>query len=262
VCVERRWRDSTVRQTYELRAGSRRIDIRSEVDWREREMLLRALFPLDIHAHEATYETMYGVQRRPTHRNTSWDAARFEVSAHRFVDLSEPGYGVALLNDGKYGHDARGNVVGISLVRSPIYPDPYADEGSHEFTYSLFPHPGDWTEAGVVAEAFALNSPLVAVDAVPGTGDLPSEYCFVEASGTTLALGALKMAEGGRAVVLRLHEPHGARGECVLRFARRPERVHRANILEEPEAELEVGEEGVCFGVRPFEIVTLRVEFG
>jgi alpha-mannosidase len=106
---------------------------------------------------------MFGAQRRPTHGNTGWDAARFEVSAHRFCDLSEPGYGVALMNDGKYGHSAKGNVLGISLLRSPLYPDPLADEGEHRFTYSLYPHPGDWTAAGVTREAFALNSPLVPV---------------------------------------------------------------------------------------------------
>jgi alpha-mannosidase len=262
VRVERRWRDSKIVQTYGLRPGSRRLDVQTEVDWREREVFLRALFPLAVHAHEATFETMYGAQRRPTHRNTTWDATRFEVSAHRFVDLSEPGYGVALLNDGKYGHSAHGNVLGISLLRGPMYPDPRADEGEHHFTYSLLPHPGDWTRAGVAAEAFALNSPLVATEAKPGAGDLPPEYGFVEASGLPLALGALKISEDGRAVVVRLHEPHGARGECVLRFAERPRSVRRANLLEEPEAALEVGEGGVRVGVRPFEILTLRVEFG
>ena len=148
VRVERVWRDSSIVQTYRLWAGSARLDIETEIEWHEREMLLRARFPLAVHTHEATYETIYGVVRRPTHRNTSWDAARFEVSGHRFADMSEAGYGVALLNDGKYGHSAHGNVLGLSLVRGPLYPDPLADEGHHRFTYSLFPHPGDWTEAG------------------------------------------------------------------------------------------------------------------
>ncbi|MDQ3793432.1 MAG: alpha-mannosidase, partial [Actinomycetota bacterium] len=176
VCVERRWRGSRILQTYRLLAGLRRLEIETHVDWRERQVLLRALFPLNVRFHEATFETMYGAVKRPTHRNTSWDAARFEVSAHRYCDLSEPGYGVALLNDGKYGHSARGNVLGISLLRSPLYPDPLADEGEHRFTYSLLPHPGDWTEAGVTREAFALNSPLFAAGAAPGEGALPQEF--------------------------------------------------------------------------------------
>ena len=142
VRVERRFRGSWISQTYVLLSGSRRLDIETRVRWHERQVLLRALFPLRVRSHEATFETMYGVVKRPTHRNTSWDGARFEVCAHRFADLSEPGYGVALLNDGKYGHSARDNVLGISLLRGPLYPDPLADEGEHRFTYSLFPAPG------------------------------------------------------------------------------------------------------------------------
>lgn len=121
--VARRWRDSRIAQTYRLLAGSRRLDIVTEIDWHERQVLLRALFPVAVRAPHATYETMYGALTRPTHANTSWERARFELSAHRFVDLSEPGYGVALLNDGKYGHSARGNTLGLSLLRSPVYPD-------------------------------------------------------------------------------------------------------------------------------------------
>lgn len=257
VRVERRWRSSRITQTYRLLAGSRRLDIVTDIEWHERGILLRALFPLNVHSRSATFETMYGAHERPTHRNTSWDAARFEVSAHRFCDLSEPGYGVALLNDGKYGHSAYGNVLGISLLRSPMYPDPFADEGGHRFTYSLFPHPGDWTAAGVVEEAFALNSPLVAV---PGSAPFVGSG-FVSAEGSKLALGSLKMAEDGRSVILRLYEPHGARGASVLRFAREVIGGERVNLLEEPEGEPVAIENGaVRLEVRPFEVVSLRLE--
>ena len=258
VRVERRFRGSRISQTYVLLAGSRRLDFETRVEWHERQVLLRALFPVSVRSHEATFETMYGVVKRPTHRNTSWDEARFEVCAHRFADLSEPGYGVALLNDGKYGHSARDNVLGISLLRGPLYPDPLADEGEHSFTYSLFPHPGDWTGAGVTGEALAINSPLVA--SLGGTE--PAEYGLLETEGLELALGSLKVAEDGRAMVLRLYEPHGARGECTLRFAHRTERVERTTLLEDPGEPLEVREDAVRFAVRPFEVVTLRVELG
>ena len=258
VRVERGWRSSRIVQTYRLLAGSRRLDVETEIEWREREILLRALFPVNVRSHEATFETMYGAHRRPTHTNTSWDAARFEVSAHRFVDLSEPGYGVALLNDGKYGHSVRENVLGLSLLRSPLYPDPFADEGDHSFTYSLFPHPGDWTEAGVVDEAFALNSPLFAGPA--SRHGLSNEFGLVVVEGVKLALGALKMAKDGRDVVLRLYEPHGARGTAALRFAVEVERVERVNLLEEPEGGVLPVENGVLrLEVRPFEVVTLRI---
>jgi alpha-mannosidase len=259
VRVVRRWRGSTIIQTYRLLSGSRRLDVESYVDWHERRVLLRTLFPLAIRSHETTCETMFGALRRPTHHNTPWDATRFEVSAHRFCDLSEPGYGVALLNDGKYGHSAKENVLGISLLRSPLYPDPFADEGEHRFTYSLFPHPGDWTAAGVAQEAFALNAPLFPV--VAEAEALPQRFSLVEAEGLELALGSLKLAEDGRGMILRLYEPHGARGECTLRFARRVERVERVNLLEEPAAPLEVHQDAAHLEVRPFEVVTLRVDW-
>jgi alpha-mannosidase len=259
VRVVRRWRSSTIIQTYRLLAGSRRLDVESYIDWHERRVLLRTLFPLAVRSHETTCETMFGALRRPTHHNTPWDATRFEVSAHRFCDLSEPGYGVALLNDGKYGHSAKGNVLGISLLRSPLYPDPFADEGEHRFTYSLFPHPGDWTAAGVAQEAFALNAPLFPVAAEAEA--LPQGFSLVEAEGLELALGSLKLAEDGRGMILRLYEPHGARGESRLRFARRVENVERVNLLEKFEAPLEVHQDAVHLEVRPFEVVTLRVDW-
>ncbi len=262
VDVTRVWRGSSISQTYQLRSGSRRVDIETHLEWHERQILLRALFPLAVRSHEASFETMYGVVRRPTHRNTSWDAARFEVAAHRFADLSEPGYGVALLNDGKYGHSACGNVLGISLLRSPVHPDPFADEGEHHFTYSLFPHKGDWTGSGVAQEAFALNSPLFTTEVAPGAGTLPVETGLVMAEGVKLALGSLKRAEDGRALILRLYEAHGARGKSVLRFAKEIKRAEKANLLEETEgsgSSLVVEGNTLYVEVRPFEVLTLRL---
>jgi alpha-mannosidase len=259
VRVVRTWRGSTIVQTYRMLSGSRRLDVESYVDWRERRILLRTLFPLAVRSHETTSETMFGALRRPTHHNTPWDATRFEVSAHRFCDISEPGYGVALLNDGKYGHSAKGNLVGISLLRSPLYPDPFADEGEHRFTYSLFPHLGDWTAAGVAREAFDLNAPLFPVRAQEDA--LPQGFSLVEAEGLELALGSLKLAEDGGGAILRLYEPHGARGGCTLRLARGVERVERVNLLEESEGPVEVHQGAVRLKVRPFEVVTLNVEW-
>jgi alpha-mannosidase len=265
VQVRRRFRDSTIVQTYRLLAGGKRLDVVSQVDWQERNILLRARFPLAVHAHEATYETMYGAVRRATHRNTSFEQARFEVAGHRFVDLSEPGYGVALLNDGKYGHAAQGNVLSLSLLRGTLYPDPSADRGEHRFGYALFPHAGDWTTGGVTGEAFAFNSPLVAAPAGPETS---ASWCFVECDGVDLALGALKRAEEGDGLILRLYEPHGARGLATLRFARPIHSAERVTLLEEhdpsPLAEAiepVVNDNVLRLSVRPFEVVSLRLAF-
>ncbi len=264
VRVRRTWRGSRIEQTYRLLAGSRRLDIVTGIDWQERQVYLQARFPLAIHTHEATYETMYGVVRRPTHRNTSWDAARFEVSGHRFADLSEPGYGVALLNDGKYGHSAHGNVLTLSLLRGPLYPDPMADRGEHRFTYSLLPHPGDWTEADVTAEAFALNSPLMTVPVAPTGRHLPASSGLLATEGLRLALGGLKRSEDRAGIILRLYEPHGARGTATLRFTSPVRRIDRVDLLEEPAADAtpSLADDGstVRLPVRPFEVVSLRIE--
>ncbi len=261
VRVRRTWRDSRIEQTYRLLSGSRRLDIATRIDWHERQIYLQARFPLAVHSHEATYETMYGVVRRPTHRNTSWDATRYEVSGHRFADVSEPGYGVALLNDAKYGYSAHGNVLTLSLLRGPVYPDPLADEGEHAFSYSLFPHPGDWTKGGVVDEAFALNSPLVAVLAASGASREGSDH-LLSVEGMPLAIGSLKRAEDGEGMILRLHEPHGNRGRATVRFAVPLERVDRVDLLEEPTEENGVSplDRGTTvLDVRPFQVVSLRV---
>ena len=258
VRVRRRWGGSEISQFYRLLSGSRRLDVETRIDWHERRVLLRALFPLNVRSHEATSETMFGVQRRPTHANTGWDAARFEVSAHRFCDLSEPGYGVALLNDGKYGHSAKGNTLGITLLRSPLYPDPAADEGEHRFTYAVYPHPGDWTEAGVVREAFALNSPLV-----PVRGREAPAGPFVVTEGLELALGGLKKSEDGRCAILRLYEPLGARGRTTLRFPGGLTAAEKTNLLEDSGGiPVEVEGEGIRLEVRPFEVITLRLKLG
>ena len=265
VRVTRRWRHSTIQQTYRLLAGSRRLDIVTEIDWHERQVYLQARFPLAVRSHEATFETMFGAVRRPTHRNTSWDAARFESCAHRWVDLSEPGYGVALLNDGKYGHAAHDNLLSISLLRGPLYPDPYADEGEHRFIYSLLPHVGDWTTGEVAAEAFALNSPLVVVPLSAGVAPPPNGEAFATVEGSALALAALKQAEDGDGLILRLYEPHGDRGTARLRFHPPPTAVEETNLLEEPLVDGDallsfVGKEAVL-GVRPFGVISLRLQY-
>jgi alpha-mannosidase len=262
VRVRRAWRDSRIEQTYRLLSGSRRLDFATRIDWHERQTYLQARFPLAVHSHEATYETLYGVTRRPTHRNTSWDAAQYEVSGHRFADLSEPNYGVALLNDAKYGYSAHGNVLTLSLLRSPLYPDPGADEGTHAFTYSLLPHAGDWTGGNVVSEAFALNSPLIAVPAAGGGPQGGIDH-FLHLDGLPLTLGSLKRAEDGEGLILRLHEPYGNRGRTTLRFPRPVQRVERVNLLEESDAGpapvLSDGGLTVHLDPRPFEVISLRI---
>ncbi|HEY2178510.1 MAG TPA: glycoside hydrolase family 38 C-terminal domain-containing protein, partial [Caulobacteraceae bacterium] len=228
--IARPVKNSTIVQSVRLWAGTARIDFATRFDWRDRRVLVKALFPLAVRSDAASFECAFGVHRRPTHANTSWDAARFEVAHHRFVDLSEPGYGVALLNDGRYGCHARGGELGLSLIRSPILPDPLADEGVHDLTYALLPHPGDWIEGGVLAEAEDLNRPLFHR---PFTGPEDARS-FLDIEGKNLALAALKPAEDGEGLILRLYESAGSRGPVTISPPRGWRVAGEVSLLEEP----------------------------
>ena len=258
VRVTRTWRSSSFVQTYRLLSDFKQLEIETEINWHERMMLVRAVFPTGIHAHEVTCETIFGVQRRVTHRNTPWERARFEVGAHRFIDLSEPDYGVALLNNGKYGHSVVGGTIGLSLVRGPLHPDPFADEGEHRFSYALFPHEGDWVAGKVVQAAQAFNAPMVVTT---GAATSPAGG-FVDVSGLELGFGALKKAHDRKSLVLRVYEPHGVRGRSTLTFARPLVSATRVNLLEEDIEGFPTCEENtVSIHLRPFELVSLLLEF-
>jgi alpha-mannosidase len=226
-----------------LWAGSPRVDFHTRIDWHDRRTLLKARFPCAVRSPRATFETAFGVVERPTHRNTSWDAARFEVAGHRFADLSEPGYGVAVLNDGRYGHHTLGSELGLSLLRSPVWPDPLADEGEQEIVYAILPHAGGWLEGGVLMEAEDLNRPLLARPAT-GAGSLRP----LKVTGLPAGLGALKPLEEGGGYLLRVYEPQGARGAIA--------------IDPPPEQELDLLERETgapTLSLTPFQVRTFRV---
>jgi alpha-mannosidase len=231
VRVQRRLRDSAIVQDVRLWAGSARVELATRLDWHDRRWLLKARFPLAVRAPHATFETAFGVVQRPTHRNTSWDQARFEVAGHRFADLSEPGYGVALLNDGRYGHHALGSELGLSLLRSPAWPDPLADEGVQELVYALYPHAGSWLEGGVLAEAEDLNRPLLVRPVAAGREATVRPLAL---GGPALALGALKPLEDGGGLLLRVYEPQGARGTATLALPEGWELDAETDLLERP----------------------------
>jgi alpha-mannosidase len=251
---------SSIDQTMVLRAHSRRIDFVTDVDWHERHRFLKVAFPVDVHTDRAIFEIQFGHVGRPTHENTSWEQARFEVCAHRWADMSEAGYGVALLNDCKYGYDVRGNVLRLSLLRSPTAPDPECDRGRHRFTYALLPHAGDATAGGVIEEASALNTPVVVIPATPHPGPLPATMSFVSVDDPGFVVVAVKRADDGSGdVVVRGHEAHGGHRWARLRVALPFARAHRTDLLERPGDELPVEGDEVVLALRPFELVTLRL---
>ena len=252
--VRREFGASTLTQTYTMRAGSARLDITFDIDWHEDEKLLSLMVPIDVHAAEATCDIQFGHVKRPTHVSSSWDAAKFEVCAHRFVDLSEPSFGVAVLNNGRYGHGVQNGGVAVSLLRAAKYPDPDADHGRHFVTISVLAHgPG---LHDVLHEAEALNLPLRIVN---GHADHQHEP-VVTIDHRGVQISSVKHADDGSGdVIVRLYEACGDRAALTVRTSTRLQGAVKCNLLEEPSDEIECSDGIVALTLRPFELVTLRL---
>ncbi|MGH2703612.1 MAG: alpha-mannosidase [Actinomycetota bacterium] len=259
---------SSIRQTMRLAASSRRLEFDTEASWHESHKFLKVAFPVDVRALEASYDMQFGHVTRPTHANTRWDLARFEVCAHKWADLSESGYGVALLNDCKYGYDVVGNVLRLSLLRASTWPDPEADRGDQRFVYALYPHAGGLREGGVIEEGYAQNLPLRAVarfgerTTAPPREDgfgRPPRGSFLSVDRQGVVIETVKRSDRGSEVVVRCYEAWGGRGRVRLRCALPIEAAERTDLLERHDVPAEVGPGGVGFEVRPFEVVTLKL---
>ncbi len=266
VRVVRSFGSSTMTQTLTLRAGTGRLDIDTEVDWHEAEKFLKLAFPLDVHTERYAAETQFGHQFRPTHTNTSWDAAKFEACNHRFVHLAEPGWGVALVTPSTYGHDVTRAVraddggttttVRFSLLRAPRFPDPRTDQGRHRFRHALVPG----AEIGdAVREGYAVGLPERRV-----TGSAESVRPLVELDQDALVVSAVKLADDGSGdLVVRVYESGGgrARGRLATSFALAA--AVPCDLLERPwdgtRGEVVADGDGVRLALRPFELVTLRL---
>ncbi|WP_328758856.1 alpha-mannosidase [Streptomyces sp. NBC_00271] len=259
--VERAFgKGSRIVQTITVRAGSRRIDVETEIDWHEAEKILKAAFPVDIRAPHSSAEIQFGHVQRPTHTNTSWESARFEVYGHRWVHIAEPGYGVAVINDSTYGHDVSRTVredggttttVRLSLVRAPRVPDPEADQGKHRFTYALLP--GASIE-DAIAEGYALNLPLRVADSAG-----PAEP-VVSVDGEGVTIEAVKLADDASGdVVVRLYESRGGRGTGTLRTGFPLAGAQVTDLLERPLTTADTDGNTVAVVLRPFEVRTLRL---
>ncbi|HEY3289103.1 MAG TPA: glycoside hydrolase family 38 C-terminal domain-containing protein, partial [Anaerolineae bacterium] len=245
--------NSTLKQVISLTSTSARLDFANEVEWHERHKFLKVEFPLDIRAEEATYEIQFGHLRRPTHVNTSWDIARFEVSAHHWADLSEPDFGVAMLNDCKYGYAVQTNVMRLSLLRSPKSPDPLADMGHHTFRYALLPHAGDLREAGVIEEGYRFNIPLI----IKSTAEPVGTTSFFGISAGNVIIDTVKKAEDSNAIVVRLYEAHGKRATARLTSTLPVKVATLTNLLEETQTAAYWADGGVNLSFTPFQIVTV-----
>ena len=261
VRVVKRYMNSTFTQTITATPYSKRIDFETHVDWHERHTLVKARFPVNVNASRATYEIQYGHVERTTHENTSWDAAQFEVCAHKFADVSEYGYGAAILNDCKYGYSCDGTTLALTLLKCATHPNGQADQGVHDFTYSFLPHEGDFRAAGVIKEAYVLNRPLVSLAATGTQNAVPASYSLVNVdsgSGGVIA-ECVKLAEDGGDVIVRLYDSFGASTRARVSFGFEAVSACVCDLMENEISPLAIADGGVEIDVGAFEIVTLRV---
>lgn len=257
--ITRKFLHSTIVQSVYVYHDLPKIDVQNSIDWKESQILLRASFPADIHAEEATYDIQFGNLKRPTHFNTSWDAAQFEVCAHKWVDLSEDDYGVSLLNDCKYGYDVHDGQISISMLKSAVYPNPEADKEHHEFVYSLVPHSGGWREADIVQAAYTLNNPMTAVVSSASSGTSPKCYSFVRCDAENVIIEVVKKAERSENVILRMYECYNRRSSVTVSCGTEILHVDECDLLENTIGDVSPDGYDFSFEIKPYEIKTFQV---
>ncbi len=262
-------------QKISLTAGSRRLEFDNRLTWREKATMLRTSFPIAVHAEDASYEIQFGHIHRPTHRNTTWDLAKDEVAAHKWVDLSQHDYGVALLNDSKYGHKIKDNVIDLDLLRSAPYPGPrlvedkdvpvgephtgYTDQSDHGFRYAIYPHPGDAVAGGVTQAGYEFNLPLRLAEVKSGSGQRPVSNSYLMVSTSNVIVEAVKKAEDGDELIVRLYESGHSNANAVIHFGFPVVKVEETNLIEESLNELPLNNNETALLFRPFEIKTIKV---
>ncbi len=258
--VKNHFQNSTFVRDIILNAGSPRVDVKMTADWHEKHILLKVAIPVSVHNNMATFEIPYGTIERPTTRNTPAEKGKFEVPALHWADLSDPRHGLSLLNGCKYGYDAKGNVLRLSLLRSPAWPDPHADEGVHEFTYSLYPHAGDWKEALTVRRGYDLNYPLLTYQAEKHAGTLPGRFSFLNIQGDNVVLTAVKKAEDDEEIVLRFYEWAGKESDIMVNPFTRFENGAETDLMEHPFHSISPAGGPLVVHTKPYEIKTVKFQ--
>jgi alpha-mannosidase len=260
VRLTRRTERSVFTEDIVVHAHSPRVEVRLHVDWHEQRALLKVAFPVEVHARRATFHIQFAAIERNAHGNDLRDRARFEVPAHHWADLSEPGFGASLLNDCKYGYEVRGNCLRLSLLRATETPDPVADQGEHDMTYAVLPHAGDWREE-TLAQGYQLNYPLWACALAAHPGRRPAASSLAAVDADHVIIETVKKHEDSGALVFRVYEAHGRRGAAALTLNQRPLRAFACDMMEENDQPLPVEGHSIPLEFRPFEIKTIKVEF-
>lgn len=261
VRFEWRYESSKIVQVLSLEADARQIEIDCYIDWHEHNTLVKAAFPVEVKAFETTAEIQFGHVKRPTHQNTSWDQARFETVMHRWVDISEPDFGVALLNDCKYGYDAKDTTIRLTMLRSPTWPWPDADQGTHHMRYGLVVHDGLFDGEGVPAKAEAFNMPLRIMQGQGKSGaDLKQDRGLIGIDLSNVTVEAIKKAEADDALIIRLWETEGHASKAVLSLNDVIVSLEEVDLLERPLADaVRTTESSVSLAFKPFEIRTFKL---
>jgi alpha-mannosidase len=260
--VTRHWQNSKFVQTFSINAEGDMVDVDNQIDWHEAHILLKAAFPLAASGPFATYEIPYGSIERPTTRNNSWEKAQFEVPAMRWADLGDGQHGLSVINQTKYGYDAVGNLLRLSLLRSPKWPDPDADMGHHHFQYAIYPHAGTWKEAMTVRHGYEYNYPLTAEVTTAHAGALPAEHSFASVAPDNIVLTAVKKAEDARGLIFRVYEWAGKEATVEFHVPPGAGSATVTNLQETPEGSpLSVSGDVVKAPIHPYEILTVRVDY-
>ena len=260
--VTRSWQSSKFAQEITLYTGSDQVLVSNDIDWHETHVLLKAAFPLAATSSMATFEIPYGTIQRPTTRDNSFDKAKFEVPAMRWGDLGDGAHGFSLINNSKYGYDAVGNLLRLTLLRSPTWPDPDADREHHHFAYVLYPHAGTWQTAGTVQRGYDFNYRLKAMQVESHPGPLKAEHSFAGTASENVVITAIKKAENGDGLIVRFYEWAGKGGDVTLAVPPGATGASVVNLMEKPEGSaLSVLNDHVTVPVTPFQIQTVRINY-
>lgn len=256
--IKKQFADSVITQKIHLYHEIPRIDFETHADWREHHVLLRVNFPVNVNTAKAAYEIQFGNVERETTNNHSFDTAKFEACGHKWADLSEDNNGVSLLNDCKYGYGIKEGNLSLTLIKAGTYPNENADIGSHDFTYSIYPHPGRWQDARTIEMAYNLNVPLIAVLQDKNEGERTEEG-FLACDAKNCFVEVIKQAEDGNGTIVRMYENRNRYTRTKIHFRKKLSHIYECSLLEENEKELQVTGRSAEVIFKPYEIKTFRI---
>ncbi|MBE6999956.1 MAG: alpha-mannosidase [Ruminococcaceae bacterium] len=257
--VVKTFSNSKITQKLWLYDDIAKVDVENTLDWQDHHVILKAAFPTSVHASVATYDVQFGNVERPTHENNSWDEAKFEVCAHKWADISDAGYGLSILNDCKYGYNAEGNVLKLTMLKCGTYPNPEADQGIHEFTYTIYPHAGAWRQGDTVKEAYLLNEPMTAFPVEAGSGKLADDYSFLACDADHVVVETVKKAYEDDSVIFRAYEYENRNADVTFTPGFEVKKAYLCDMMENELSEIPVVDGKITLPVGNYEIVTVKL---